>query len=246
MLALALAVLGLLNPDAQLQNGLDLSKNGFYEESERVLKEVPPKSVKNYEMYNYARLLNNFATNNKAEAEKYAKNLEDSFTHDLPTRYKALAYMMTEDLKRWKKDDLGDIERDMKKSADRLGKAQGGERTQQVQKEIVAKLDKLIKEQEDKANGGKGEGQDAAQGKPKPGQGQGQGQPAPDSVVMGGSGKGKIDEKELRKVAETWGTLPPAKRAQVVQEITRDLPDKFRPMIEEYFKALNKTHGYKK
>ena len=50
---------------------------------------------------------------------------------------------------------------------------------------------------------------------------------------MGGSGAGKVDEKKLRKIAEKWGTLPPEKRAKIVEDITRDLPAKYKPMIEE-------------
>jgi hypothetical protein len=72
----------------------------------------------------------------------------------------------------------------------------------------------------------------------------GQGQPAPDSIVMGGKGNGSVDEKQLKQIAEQWGTMPPAKRAKVVQDITRDLPPKFEPMIKNYFEALNKMHGY--
>ena len=36
----------------------------------------------------------------------------------------------------------------------------------------------------------------------------------------------------------------PAKRAQVVEELTRDLPAKYKPMIDEYFKSLNRIHGF--
>ena len=59
-------------------------------------------------------------------------------------------------------------------------------------------------------------------------------------------GKGGVDEKQLRQIAESWGTMPADKRAQVVKEITRDLPAKFEPMIKNYFEALDKMHGYKK
>lgn len=220
------------------ERGLKLALSGNYEESEKVLKSATGPGD---DKYHFARLLNNFATNNKAEADRHAKALEDSFTaNELPTRYKALVYMMTEDLRHWKANDLGDIGRDMRVSGDRLDKAYGGQKTQDVQKEIVTKLDRLIKEQEDKANAGAGQGKDQADGKKPPGQSQGQGQPAPDSKVMGGSGQGKVDDRKLREVAENWGTLPPARRAAIVQEITRDLPAKYRPMIEEYFKALNR------
>ena len=62
---------------------------------------------------------------------------------------------------------------------------------------------------------------------------------------MGGSGAGKVDEKKLRMAAEVWGTLPPEKRAAIVEEINRDLPAKYKPMIDEYFKSLNRVHGIK-
>lgn len=60
---------------------------------------------------------------------------------------------------------------------------------------------------------------------------------------MGGSGAGKVDEKKLRKLAEEWGKLPQAERAKAIQEISRDLPAKYKPIIEEYFKSLNKLNG---
>jgi hypothetical protein len=62
---------------------------------------------------------------------------------------------------------------------------------------------------------------------------------------MGGSGKGTVDEKQLRQIAESWGTLPPEKRAKIVEDITRDLPAKYKPMIDEYFKSLNRINGFK-
>ena len=46
-------------------------------------------------------------------------------------------------------------------------------------------------------------------------------------------------------MAEVWGKLPAAERQKMVQEITRDMPAKYKPMIEQYFKSLNQIHGYK-
>jgi hypothetical protein len=69
-------------------------------------------------------------------------------------------------------------------------------------------------------------------------------QHAADSTIMGGAGAGKVDDKRLKKLAEEWGKLPESERAKAVQEITRDLPAKFKPMIEDYFKSLNKINGY--
>jgi hypothetical protein len=55
-----------------------------------------------------------------------------------------------------------------------------------------------------------------------------------------------VDEKALKKVAEVWGTLPASERAKLAQELTRDLPAKYKPMIEEYFKSLNRINGFEK
>lgn len=240
-LAVLLGLSTLNDPDAKLRECVALSMHGKYEESEAVLKNVSEYTVSDNDLYHFVRLLNNFTTNNKAEAEKHAKALDDSFQNTLPTRYKSLAYIMSEDLKHWKANDLGDIGRDMRMSGNRLDNGQGGEKTQQVQKTIVDKLDRLIKEQEDKNAAAAKAAQDKeaqARGKmPLPGQGL----PAPESNIMGQSGDGRIDEKKLKQIAQNWGTLPEKERVRITQELTRDLPPKYKPMIEEYFKALNRV-----
>ena len=66
-----------------------------------------------------------------------------------------------------------------------------------------------------------------------------------DSNIATNGGKGTIDEKKLRSYEENWGTLPESARKKIVQDVVRDLPPKFRPMIEDYFRSLNRMHGYK-
>lgn len=216
------------------------TNQGNYEESENILKNVKPEYAER-QTYHYCRLVNNFAANNKAEAYKHGKILEDDFDFkNMPRRQYVLTLMFLDDLEKWKTDDLADIARDMKHVGGRLEVAKGGPGTQKIQKEIVAKLDKQIKDLEDKAKG-KGQGQGESD-KGLPGQGQsGNSNPAEDSKIMGGAGKGVVDDKKLRQYAQSWGTLPPAERQAVVKEITRDLPEKYKPMIEEYFKSLNRT-----
>jgi hypothetical protein len=64
--------------------------------------------------------------------------------------------------------------------------------------------------------------------------------------MPGGRSPGQVNEQQLRKIAESWGALPPEKQAQIIAELNRDLPPKYKPMIDEYFKALNRMHGHKK
>ena len=241
-------VVPIVSPDlSPFEQAKKYTQMGDYEASLILLAAVKPnKDI--YNEYCFLMAVNHFALNDKLGAEKWIKAINDTF-EPLQRRHASLVFLMEEDIKHWKEGDLNDIERDMRKSADRLNNAQAGDKTQVVQKQIVDKLDKLIKEQEDKAaaaaaaaNAPKG-----PDGKPLPqppgaAPGQQPNQPAADSVVMGGKGEGKVDEKKLRQYAENWGTLPPAQRAKVVEEITRDLPPKYKPMIDEYFKALNRMH----
>jgi len=175
---------------------------------------------------------------------------------DSPARYTMVATLMFFDVQAWAADpkDLSNIEKLMDNSGRRLDLARGGEKTQDIQKKIVFRLDELIKEMENKNKPGDGQsnGGNCPGGGDKPGQGNKPGstvnptQNAKDSVIMGGSGAGKVDPAELRKIAESWGTMPAEKRAKVIQELSRDLPPKFEPMIKNYFEALDKLHGYKK
>ena len=56
---------------------------------------------------------------------------------------------------------------------------------------------------------------------------------------MGGAGNGTVDEKKLKTIAANWGTMPEKERAKAIMEITRDLPARYRVVIEDYFKALS-------
>jgi hypothetical protein len=62
--------------------------------------------------------------------------------------------------------------------------------------------------------------------------------PAQDSAIMGGAGNGLMDEKKLRQAANQWGRLPPAERTRLIRELTRNLPDRHRVVIEDYFRSL--------
>jgi len=173
---------------------------------------------------------------------------------DAPDRYKMVATLMFFEMQNWSANpkDLSNIERLMDNSGRRLELARGGEKTQDIQKKIVFRLDELIKEMENKNKPGSGQangGNCPGGGAPgdKPGSGSiNPNAPAPDSTIMGGSGKGDVpNDKQLRQIAEEWGGLPPEKRAKIIDDITRDVPAKYKPVIDEYFKSLNRVHGFK-
>ena len=44
-------------------------------------------------------------------------------------------------------------------------------------------------------------------------------------------------------MAEVWGKLPEKDRVKALQELTRDMPPRYREVIEKYFKELSKNDG---
>jgi len=69
--------------------------------------------------------------------------------------------------------------------------------------------------------------------------------PMKDSRIGGLSGPGNVDPKRLEKVAKDWGNMPEKERAKAMQELTRDMPPKYREVIESYFRKLAATESSK-
>ncbi len=223
-----------------------------YEEALEALNAVgTPEAAVDPSAYYFFKAVAEHATMRKEPAVGSIMRLLDDVT-DAPDRYKMVATLMFFEMQNWSPDpkDLSNIERLMDNSGRRLELARGGEKTQDIQRKIVFRLDELIKELENKNKPGNGQcngGNCPNGGKPgsNPGNTVQPNQNAQDSVIMGGSGPGNVTDAQLRKIGEEWGTLPPEKRAKIVEDITRDLPAKYKPMIDEYFKSLNRIHGFK-
>jgi hypothetical protein len=45
----------------------------------------------------------------------------------------------------------------------------------------------------------------------------------------------------LKELAEVWGKLPDKERAKAMAELTRDMPPRYKEVIERYFKELAKN-----
>src|ERR1019366_1357857 len=117
---------------------------------------------------------------------KLADEIIHSFGNYYPPRYVDLANIMKADAATWKKtpDDLADISREMTKITDRLKNNKGGPETQKLQKDVLARVDKMIKDAEDKEKADQQAAQDKAEQERKQAQGQGQQSPnpAPDTI----------------------------------------------------------------
>ena len=66
-----------------------------------------------------------------------------------------------------------------------------------------------------------------------------------DSQIARTSGPGRVDPKKLENLAQNWGKLPEKERAQAMQDLTRDMPAKYREVVENYFKKLAASESNK-
>lgn len=130
-----------------------LSNRRVYEESLEVLRLVKPDQVVDPAAYFFHRAVAEHALLLKADANRSIVGvLED--VADAPERYKVVSVLMSADMKNWKDKDLGEIARKMDNIERRLDLSRGGPKTQKIQKEVVARLDELIKKLENQAKGG--------------------------------------------------------------------------------------------
>lgn len=227
-----------------------LSSRRVYEESLDVLRQVKPDQVVDPGAYFFHRALAEHALLLKDDAfRSITAVIED--VGDAPDRYKMVSILMLYDMRAWKDKDLGWIARKMNNIERRLELARGGPQTQKMQKEVVARLDELIKKLEQDQGGGGGGG--GGGGCPSGGGGSGSSpggtnqpsSPMKDSNIANNGGKGEVDQKRLKGLAEQWGKLPERERAAAMAELTRGMPPEYRDVIERYFKDLAKSGGNK-
>jgi len=222
----------------------DLSSARVYEEALEALDAVQAEQVVDPSAYFFHKAVAEHALIKKDKSIKSIVRLLDDVA-DAPDRYKMLATIMFIDMQGWKKDekDLSNIVKLMDNSERRLALDRPGKITQDIQKKIVFRLDELIKEKEAQCKGGQCNGGNCPGGG-KPGNSPGSGQgpnPMPDSNIATNGGPGNVLETKIKSYQENWGKMPEHERARAIQELTRDLPPRYRLVIEDYFKSLNKA-----
>lgn len=145
----------------------------------------------------------------------------------IPQRYATLAQLMTADLQPLKPDSLDEIARLMDDIYRRQRLYRSGTRVLQREDDVLAKLDKIIKELEEQQKKGGG----------PPGNSTQPSSPLPDSQAAGGSGSGEAAPRRIGEGGD-WGKLPPKEREAAMAELAKDLPAHYREVIEEYFRKL--------
>jgi len=129
-----------------------LSNRRVYEEALDALKAAKPDQVVDPAGYFFHKAVAEHALLLPQEASRSIVGvLED--VAEAPERYKLVAMLMLYDMQSWQTKDLGEIARKMDNIERRLELARGGPKTQKVQKEVVARLDEIIKKLEKQQGG---------------------------------------------------------------------------------------------
>jgi hypothetical protein len=129
-----------------------LSNRRIYEEALEALDGVKPEQVVDPATLLFHKAVAEHSLMKASEANNTIVRLLDDVS-DAPERYKMVAALMVFDMMTWKDKDLGAIARKMDNIERRLDLSRGGPKTQKIQKEVIARLDELIKEKENQGKG---------------------------------------------------------------------------------------------
>jgi hypothetical protein len=129
-----------------------LSQRRIYEEGLDALKTIKAEDVIDPAAYLFHKAVAEHALMLKPEAESTVLRLLDE-APDAPERYRTVGALMYFDMQNWQEKDLGWIARKMDNIERRLDLSRGGPKTQKMQKEVVARLDEIIKRLENQQSG---------------------------------------------------------------------------------------------
>lgn len=226
---------GFFRANLALAYGKALASRGVYEEALAALKLSRPNDVADPAAYHFHRAIAEHGLGLRTEA---ARSL-DAIRNDVdgvPIRYQRVADVMEHEMKAWQTKDLGAAARKMKNAGRRLDLGRPGPTTQKIQREAVAILDEIIKQLE---RDGDGPTPPPPPPPPPPVT------PAPPGPRPPMPGPGEAIGK-LHGWAQQWGKLPPADRANVMAELSRNMPAEYREVIERYFKRLAQAEMWEK
>jgi hypothetical protein len=217
-----------------------LSNRKVYEEGLEALKSVNAEDVVDPGAFYFTKAVAEHSLMLKNEASASIGRLLDDVA-DAPERYRMVAALMQFDMLTWQDKDLGWVARKMDNIQRRLDMSRGGPKTRKMQKEVLLRLDEMIKQMENQANGNcQCNGGSCPNGGQKDGQNSMQpSNPLNDSQLGGRSGPGAVDPKKFKELADVWGKLPEKERAKALVGLTRGLDPRYSEAIEAYFKKLS-------
>jgi len=226
-----------------------LANRRVHEEALSVMKLFRAEQTIDPSTFLFFKAVSEHSLLNRKDATTSISRLLDDAIAIAPERYKTVSALMLLDMQTWKDKDLASVARKMSNVERRLELAKGGPETQKLQKEIVLRLDELIKELENKkkppppGDGPPNDGSCPDGGQPSPGSGPPKGNkatsPATESGIVPQGGTGQVDPLKFKKLVENWVTMPARKRAEALQELTQGMSQRHREAIEIYFRNIN-------
>jgi hypothetical protein len=124
-----------------------LSNRKVYEEALEAMLLTKAEQVVDPAAYLFHRAVAEHSLMLRRQADESIVRLLDD-VDNAPERYKMVAALMHFDMLTWQDKDLGWIARKMDNIQRRLDLTRGGKKTQQMQKEVLVRLDEMIKEKE--------------------------------------------------------------------------------------------------
>jgi len=132
-----------------LAYGKALTGRKVYEEALEALRSARPEEVADPSSLLFHKAVCEHALMLKDQADSSIDRLLVDVT-DAPERYRMVAALMHFDMVTWQDKDLGWVARKMDNIQRRLDLKRGGKQTQKIQKEVLVRLDEMIKELENK------------------------------------------------------------------------------------------------
>jgi hypothetical protein len=130
-----------------------LASRKVYEEALDTFAAVKPEDVIDPAAYYFHKAVCEYELMLKDKADQSIDRLLVDVT-DSPERYRMVAALMHFDMLTWQEKDLGWIARKMENIQRRLELQRGGKQTQKQQKEVLVRLDEMIKEIENQQKNG--------------------------------------------------------------------------------------------
>lgn len=216
----------------QLWEARALTQHRRYDEALSLLENLPPEQVVDPASLFFYRAVCRLRLLKTAEA---AEDLVLLLRHtlDVPDRFRTVAELMKQEAG-VESEGLPHVAQLMSDVHRRLDLGRADDPVQKREDEVIAALDKLLKEMEEQqqqqqqSNGGGG----ASGNQNIPGQ-----QGADQSMLKGSSGKGEADRKELTENGN-WGMLDQKAETQARELIRQQFPPNFLDAIGRYTRRL--------
>jgi hypothetical protein len=124
-----------------------LSNRRIFEEAQLALASVKAEQVVDPAAFFFVKAVAEYSLMNRADSDAAILRLLEDVS-EAPERYRMVAALMHFDMLTWQDNDLGWVSRKMNVIADRLEINRGGEKTRKMQKEVLVRLEEMIKEKE--------------------------------------------------------------------------------------------------